>query len=266
MVKIGFIGSGHMATAEIAGTLHAGAAASDLYVTSHNAAHYEQVAQQYGIHGVATNDAVVQAADIVVLATPPATAKPILNSLAGHWRTGQILVSVVGSVTVAELVDAAQTPTLPIVRLLPNVNVATGSGMTAYAVSDSVAQADLTAVLAWQKGLGEMMRLAENLFGAFVGLAGSSPAFIFVAMDMMARLGVQYGIPMTDARKIAAQAFKGSADQVLTTGANPWDLADSVSSPGGSTVRGMVALQSSGFFAGLTDAVTATIEKDSKKD
>jgi pyrroline-5-carboxylate reductase len=52
----------------------------------------------------------------------------------------------------------------------------------------------------------------------------------------------------------------------LTTGANPWDLADSVSSPGGSTVRGMVALQSSGFFAGLTDAVTATIEKDSKKD
>ena len=83
---------------------------------------------------------------------------------------------------------------------------------------------------------------------------------------MMARLGVQYGIPMTDARKIAAQAFKGSADQVLTTGANPWDLADSVSSPGGSTVRGMVALQSSGFFAGLTDAVTATIEKDSKKD
>ncbi|ERL64168.1 pyrroline-5-carboxylate reductase family protein [Schleiferilactobacillus shenzhenensis] len=265
MVKIGFIGSGHMASAEIAGTLHAGAAAADLFVTSRTPAHFQAVAKQYGIHGAASAADIVAAADIVVLATPPATAAPILGGVAGQWRSGQILVSVVGSVSVADLTKFAAAPNLPIVRLLPNVNVATGSGMTAYAVNEAVTDTALQTVLTWQQSLGDMMPLAEDLFGAFVGLAGSSPAFIFVAIDMLARLGVKYGIPMTDARRIAAQAFKGSADQILATGANPWDLADSVSSPGGSTVRGMVALQSSGFFAGLTDAVTATIEKDQAK-
>jgi pyrroline-5-carboxylate reductase len=262
LVKIGFIGSGHMATAEIIGTLHAGVPADDLFVTSHTPAHYQAVAKQYGIYGVASNAEVLQQADIVVLATPPATAEPILNSLANQWRAGQILVSVIGNVSVADLVRFSKTPTLPVVRLLPNVNVATGSGMTAYAVSDQVHDAELAQVMDWQKSLGEMMALPEDLFSAFVGLAGSSPAFIFVAIDMLARMGVKYGIPMKDARKIAAQVFKGSADQVLATGTNPWDLADAVSSPGGSTVRGMVALESSGFFAGLADAVKATVEKD----
>ncbi|MFT8845139.1 MAG: hypothetical protein ABF915_14150, partial [Schleiferilactobacillus harbinensis] len=77
-----------MATAEIAGTLHAGAAASDLYVTSHNAAHYAQVAQQYGIHGVATNDAVVQAADIVVVGPPAPPGEPRRIRLSRALRGG----------------------------------------------------------------------------------------------------------------------------------------------------------------------------------
>ena len=99
---------------------------------------------------------------------------------------------------------------------------------------------------------------------AATGLSGSGPAFMFLAIDALTDGGVAAGLPRQTALTMAAQTMLGAAKMVLETNNHPDILRDQVTSPGGTTIAGVRALEEKSFRAAAMDAVIAAYEKTLK--
>ena len=108
--------------------------------------------------------------------------------------------------------------------------------------------------------VGRTVVLEERDLPAFVSLASSSPAFVLTLIEALARGGLLEGMPKAQAVEIVTQAVLGTAlmvqaeaDRRASTGSgqSPADLVNSMCSPGGTTVAGLVALERAGFSDAL---------------
>ena len=262
-MTIGFIGAGNMARAMISGLLAKKAVApTDIVLHGGQPLHYEPYAAKIGAKALASNQAVAETADIVFLAVSPKLGEPILQAIGSTLKKRHVpVVSMLTGVSVATLEEALGSHDQPVLRIMPNVNVAINAGMIAYAANDAVA-GQLDGLLDLLNVLGKTMSLPEEQFSTFVALAGSSPAFIYLFIDSLARAGVKYGLEKDQATAIAAQAVLGSAKNVLASDQSPFDLIDQVSSPGGTTVAGLLAMEEAGLMTAVVKGVDATIAKD----
>ena len=262
-MTIGFIGAGNMARAMISGLLAKKAVApTDIVLHGGQPLHYEPYAAKIGAKALASNQAVAETADIVFLAVSPKLGEPILQAIGSTLKKRHVpVVSMLTGVSVATLEEALGSHDQPVLRIMPNVNVAINAGMIAYAANDAVA-GQLDGLLDLLNVLGKSMSLPEEQFSTFVALAGSSPAFIYLFIDSLARAGVKYGLEKDQATAIVAQAVMGSAKNVLASDQSPFDLIDQVSSPGGTTVAGLLAMEEAGLMTAVVKGVDATIAKD----
>lgn len=263
-MKIGFIGVGGMAQAIIEGLLNAQAfAPSEILVHSHRPAHYQAYAQDHGLVAVDSNQAIVRDSDLVVLAVTPNVAGDVLTEIADAFTPAKTLISIVAGLTLDGLAQRVgdQIPTL---RTLPNVNVAIGAGMTAVAANRQLTGDRLVAAQGVFEAIGSTTVLAEDQFGIFSALAGSSPAYIDFFIDSLSRAGVKYGLSKEQATQIAAQATLGSAQMVLKSDKIPFALIDQVASPGGSTVAGLLAMEEAGLMTAVVKGIDATVKRDAE--
>ncbi len=262
-MTIGFIGAGNMARAIISGLLAKKAVApTDIVLHGGQPLHYEPYAAKIGAKALASNQAVAETADIVFLAVSPKLGEPILQAIGSTLKKRHVpVVSMLTGVSMATLEKALGSHDQPVLRIMPNVNVAINAGMIAYAANDAVA-GQVDGLLDLLNVLGKTVSLPEEQFSTFVALAGSSPAFIYLFIDSLARAGVKYGLEKDQATAIAAQAVMGSAKNVLASDQSPFDLIDQVSSPGGTTVAGLLAMEEAGLMTAVVKGVDATIAKD----
>ncbi|MFD1485507.1 pyrroline-5-carboxylate reductase [Lacticaseibacillus baoqingensis] len=265
-MQLGFIGAGNMAQGIIDGLLNAEALTpGDIIIHGGHAANYEAYAQKTGVQVAANNSAVIAASDMVVLAVKPLMASDVIAEILPALQAKTTpLLSLLSGVSLLQIEGYLGTKNYPLVRVMPNLNVAINAGMTAYA-ANAAAQAVLPAVVKLLDALGETIELAEQHFSTFVALAGSSPAFVYMFIDALARAGVKHGLTKKQADKIAAQAVLGSGAMVLQSDESPFDLVDKVSSPGGTTVAGLLAMEAAGFMPSVVAGVDATIAKDQEE-
>ncbi|MFH1265243.1 MAG: pyrroline-5-carboxylate reductase dimerization domain-containing protein, partial [Planctomycetota bacterium] len=107
--------------------------------------------------------------------------------------------------------------------------------------------------------VGVAYQMEEKLLDAVTGLSGSGPAFVYVIIEALSDGGVRMGLPRQVATALAAQTVRGAAEMVLATQEHTGVLKDRVTSPGGTTIAGLQALESGGLRAALMAAVeTAT--------
>jgi len=260
-MKIGFIGAGNMGRAIIDGWLKTKAVApADLYIHSAHTASYEPYAQANGLHAMASNMDVATAADVLVLAVKPNIALHVLKSVRPALTADKWVITMVSGIELADYTNVVGE--LPILRIMPNVNVAIGAGMTALVGNDALTAAQYQAGQQLFDALGATSNVAEKDFSTFSALAGSSPAYVYFFIDAMARAGVKHGLDKATATKIAAQATLGSAQMVLASDKVPFELIDQVSSPGGTTVAGLLAMEDAGFMSAVVKGIDATIAKE----
>lgn len=262
-MKIGFIGVGGMAQAIIGGLLRAKTfASSDIIVHSHRQESYQPYAQAHGLQTADSNTAVAAASELVVLAVTPNVAVSVLQEISGELADGtRTLISIVAGLSLGDMANVVGK-NVPILRTLPNVNVEVGAGMTAVAANEQLTGESLTAALRVFDTIGSTTKLAEDQFGVFSALAGSSPAYIDFFIDSLSRAGVKHGLSKEQATQIAAQATLGSAKMVLESDKIPFALIDQVASPGGSTVAGLLAMEEAGLMTAVVKGIDATIKRD----
>ncbi|MHC9536664.1 pyrroline-5-carboxylate reductase [Dellaglioa sp. BT-FLS60] len=263
-MKIGFIGAGNMARAIIEGLLKANFVTStEILVHSAREVSYVPYAKKNGLTALDSNARVVSEADVVFLAVKPIVLGKVLAEIKDSVKKhNPMLISIVSGVSVAEIETELDNHSVGILRTMPNVNATVSASMTALVGNDVLTDAQMQQGIDLFDTVGETMQIAERDFSTFVALAGSSPAFIYLFIDTLARAGVKYGLPKDKATKIAAQAVLGSAKKVLSTDEVPWKLIDEVSSPGGTTVAGLLAMEEAGFMNSIIKAVDATVAKD----
>ncbi|MFD1433120.1 pyrroline-5-carboxylate reductase [Lacticaseibacillus yichunensis] len=266
-MKLGFIGVGNMAQAIIEGLLKAQALTpGTILVHGGHAAHFQPYAEAHGLQVAPDNATVAASCEIVILAVKPTLAPSVSAEIAEAVQAHRpMIISLMAGVSLEKLATLLGDAALPLVRLMPNLNVAIDAGMTAYALNQ-VAAAQAQQVIDLFSPLGGLTELPEADFATFGALAGSAPAFVYLFIDALARAGVKHGLTKQTATEIVAQMLAGSGQMVLASEASPFDLIDKVSSPGGTTVEGILAMEAHGFSTAAVAGVDATIAKDHESD
>ncbi|BDR58001.1 pyrroline-5-carboxylate reductase [Xylocopilactobacillus apicola] len=262
-MKLGFIGAGKMATALLTGIVKTKTvAASDITVSDLNSDALSTIKEKLGVNVTQNSAQVVSQSEIIVLAVKPNVVLSILNSVKSQIKD-QLIISIAAGLDLTHL-QSSVNPDTSIVRVMPNLNATVGEAAIAICHNNRVNEEQLATAHRLLESSGELFDLPEDKFGLFTAISGSSPAFTFLYIDSLARAGVKYGLPKKLADKIAAQAVFGSAKLMQETGKNPWDLIDDVSSPGGTTVAGLLEMQANNFQTAVIKGVDATIAQDTK--
>jgi pyrroline-5-carboxylate reductase len=108
---------------------------------------------------------------------------------------------------------------------------------------------------------GMVDRLEEKYLDAVTGLSGSGPAFVYRCIEALSDGGVRAGLPRDKALRYAAQTVLGAAAMVKETGKHPGELKDMVTSPAGTTIAGVAALENGAFRGAVMNAVEAAFRR-----
>jgi pyrroline-5-carboxylate reductase len=147
---------------------------------------------------------------------------------------------------------------------MPNTPALVGEGAAGYCLGSTATADDEAVVKACLCAVGRAYRVPESLMDAVTGLSGGGPAFVYVMIEALSDGGVRVGLPRDVATALAAQTVLGAAKMVLETGLHTGTLKDQVTSPGGTTIAGLHALERGGLRAALIDAVKAATERSSE--
>lgn len=256
-LAIGFIGAGQMATALAKGW----AAAGLLNVsTSRGSDPMPEARQRFssatGIPSVESNLQVVTDCKILVLAVKPQNMKPVLAEIRHRITSDHCVISIAAGITLKQLSEWLDA-NYRLVRVMPNTPSIVGASATGFALSSTSTTEDLSLVQKLFNVIGNAYPVPEKLLDAVTGLSGSGPAYVYLMIESMADGGVRMGLPREVAMALATQTVLGAAKMVQESGLHPAALKDTVTSPGGTTIAGIHALERGGFRAAVMDAIQA---------
>jgi pyrroline-5-carboxylate reductase len=205
------------------------------------------------------NAALVRESDVVVLCVKPYQARAVLESVAADL-TGKLVISIAAAVTTDDL-HAWSGGHAGVVRAMPNTPVLIGAGMTVLAAGKTTTAAQLETAVGLFDAMGRTAVLPESLLDGATGLSGCGPAYVFLIIEALAEAGVKLGIDPATSTLLAAQTLLGAARLVLERGEHPAVLRDEVTTPGGCTIDGLVALENGGLRSTLIAGVVAAANR-----
>jgi len=251
-----------MGTALIQGAIRAGVvAAGDVVGCDPYEKSREAFALATGATVTATVAEVAAACEVILLCTKPLDVAGALADAAKMAADEpRLVISIAAGVTLAAL-EAAAAENFRVIRAMPNTPALVGQGAAGYCLGTRASAADGAVAQSLLGAVGLAVEVPERLMDAVTGLSGSGPAYIYLVIEAMADGGVRAGIPRADAIRLAAQTVLGSAAMVLETGEHPAVLKDMVTSPGGTTIAGLAALERHGLRSALIEAVTAAAQR-----
>ena len=254
-MKLGFIGTGNMATAMMGGIIENHIASPEEIIGADPfAPGRERVKEKYGIRVTADNNEVVKNAGVVILSVKPQFYADVIAGIRDDVTDSHLIITIAPGKTLSWLADQFQKP-VKIVRTMPNTPAMVGEGMTGACKNAYVTDEDMEKALSILNGFGKAELIPEHMMDAVVAVSGSSPAYVFVMIEAMADAAVSGGIPRSQAYKFAAQAVLGSAKMVLETGKHPGELKDMVCSPAGTTIEAVRVLEEKGFRSAIIEAM-----------
>jgi pyrroline-5-carboxylate reductase len=255
--RIAFVGAGQMATALGAGFVRAGLVApGDLTAADPVETARRRFSEATGAAALADNLEAVRSADVVFLAVKPQQIDAAAGQLAGNLPGEALVVSIAAGVRLAALAGRLGGA-VRLVRVMPNTPCLVGQGACGYSLGPMATEEDARLVERLLGAMGAAYRVDETLLDAVTGLSGSGPAFVYVIIEALSDGGVRAGLPRDVATALAARTVLGAAQMVLSTGEHPGVLKDRVTSPGGTTIAGLKALEAGGLRAALISAVEA---------
>jgi pyrroline-5-carboxylate reductase len=233
--------------------------ANRLMISDHATDRAQTLARELGASAAADNTVACRDADVILLCVKPKEIVPVLQELVatGALVHRPLVISIAAGVCI-DAIEAAIGDAVPVVRAMPNTASVIGRGMTAicrgtHATDDALAIAHIIFGT-----LGRSVTLEERHFDAVTAVSASGPAFIYVILEALADGGVQCGLPRGVATELAAQMALGAASMVLTTGRHPAALKDDVTTPGGCTIAGLLALEDGRIRSVLARTVEIT--------
>lgn len=261
-MKLGFIGAGNMGSAIIKGILAKGfIEPQDLFISRK----HPELSVEYAKRGVqimASNTALVQAVDYVVLAVKPVYLPQVLSEI-HDYLNDKFIISIVAGWTF-EMLQEALPETSRFIRVMPNTPLAVGEGMSLISNRYTCTEEEFAFTKQVFEAAGKIAVVDDHVFTPANGISGCGPAFVYAFIEALADGGVRYGVPRALAYELAAQTLIGASKMVLETKEHPGKLKDAVCSPGGTTIEGIYALEKGGMRAAVIEAVGATVEKTNK--
>jgi pyrroline-5-carboxylate reductase len=215
---------------------------------------------QFGIDVGTNNLAAARQADVILLGVKPIQVPAVIAEILPALAPSKLLLSFAASVKTRAIEDAAGCD-LAVIRAMPNTPALLSAGATALCSGRFVTAEQIALAQRIFSTVGRTVVVEEKHMDAVTGLSGSGPAFLYIIIEALAEAGVNVGLPRDVATMLAAQTAYGSARMVLETGYHPALLKDAVTTPAGTTVDGILALEEGGLRATLIKAVKRATER-----
>ncbi len=254
----GFIGAGNMAETLLSGLIASGQAKPENITSSDvRPQRLQELEERYGIRTTSDNRTVIQSSAIVIYAVKPQIMAEVLKETAGVLDISKLIISIAAGVPLAAI-QAVVDKDLRLIRAMPNLCVAVREGATAITAGPHAKPEDIDQAKAIFDAVGRCVFLKDNnLLDAVTGLSGSGPAYVFMIIEALADAGVKMGLSRPEARELSTQTVLGAAKMLLASETHPAELKDMVTSPGGTTIAGLHALEKGALRAVLMDAIEA---------
>ena len=257
--KLGFIGGGNMAEAMIKGLLSASfIEAKNIFVSEPAEAKRNTLHAEYKIKVSADNRELVKKCDILILAVKPQILQEVLVDIRSLVDSDKLVISIAAGVPIAIIDDALRgdkNKKFSIVRTMPNTPALVQEGVTAIASGQHVSKTDVKIAHRIFEAVGCTVDVEEDQLDAVTGLSGSGPAYIFMLIEALSDAGVKMGLSREVANILTIQTVLGSAKLARESGKHPGELKDMVTSPAGTTISGLHALEEGSFHTTLMNAV-----------
>jgi pyrroline-5-carboxylate reductase len=253
--KVGFIGSGNMGEALIKGLIAASVVPPEaIYASDVRLDRLKELDRAYGIQLAPDNVDVVRQADVVILAVKPQILAQVLAQIAPAVTKRKLVISIAAGVSTPRLREGLGKDAR-LIRVMPNTPALVLEGVTAIAKAEGLEPDDLDVAGEIFSAVGRVVMLDESLMDAVTGLSGSGPAYVALVIESLADGGVKMGLDRITAMTLATQTVLGAAKLLQETGLHPGALKDMVSSPGGTSIAGIAALEEGGIRTTFIKAV-----------
>ena len=252
--RYGFIGAGAMAEAIVGGMIGCGLCqGTDIVMSNRSQEKLEHMKTLYGVATTSDNNLIMQQAEYIILAVKPQQFPTVCESLQVSPGSKQTIISIMAGLSIRGIKD--KLGNCIVFRAMPNTPAKIGWGMTGLACDDTATATQRQVVQAVFDSVGKTVLVEESYMDALGAVSGCGPAYMYQIIEALADGAVLAGLPRTMAYELVAQTMAGAAMMVLETGEHPGVLKDQVTSPGGTTIRGIQAMEAHGVRTAMIDAV-----------
>lgn len=258
-MKLGFIGGGNMAAAMIGGLLQKGFTPDAIQVAEPMAERCAWLTREFGV-AVEEIAAETLGADVIVLAVKPQQLSALLRDLP-PLRPGQLVVSIAAGIRALDISRwLGHHPA--VVRAMPNTPALVGAGIAGLYALPGVSDAQKTQASRILEAVGGAVWVSDEAqIDAVTAISGSGPAYVFYFIEALEQAGIELGLPRETARLLTLQTFFGAAALAIKDQSAPAELRARVTSKGGTTERGILALEESGVKYAIGLATRAAAER-----
>lgn len=261
-MKIGFIGMGHMAQAIVKGWNETRQQeAKEILAYAPNRKKLKENAEKLGFTPMDSSLETVQAADWVIMACKPYQVESVLEEVKEALRDKPLLSVALGwdFARYHSVLGADQR----VRYVMPSTPAEVGEGIFLLEDVHSLTEEEERISRLLFAGIGKVLVLPSHLMGIGGAISGCGPAFADMIIEAFGDAAVKYGLPRDAAYALVSQMLLGAAKLQRDSGRHPAALKDVVCSPGGSTIRGVLALEAGGLRAACQAAVDAVMEYQS---
>lgn len=253
------VGAGKMGETLLSGLLRSGWPTGRLMATVRRDERARELTDRYGIE-VIDNDAAVQRADVIVLAVKPQDLPALITTLGPKIPAGKLVVSIAAGIPTA-FIERHLDPGTPVVRVMTNTPALVDEAMSAISGGAHAGPEHLDLAEQMLRPLGKTIRVPEQQQDAVTALSGSGPAYFYFLVEAMTDAGILLGLPRTVAHDLIVQAAVGAAVMLRDSGEHPVKLREAVTSPAGTTISAIRALEDFKVRAAFLTALEAARDR-----
>ncbi|TET38335.1 MAG: pyrroline-5-carboxylate reductase [Dehalococcoidia bacterium] len=260
-MQIAFIGGGVMGEAMIRGILSKGLATPEEIIANDiSGPRRSTLAENYRIRTTEDYGIAVKGANIIVIAVKPQNLSELMPELKDRFVRGHLVLSIVAGASLVTIANGLGHKS--VVRAMPNTPAQIGEGMSVWTASSEVSESQKEVAKSILGALGKEIYVSdEKYIDMATAISGSGPAYIFLVIEALIDAAVHIGWPRETAGELVLQTVLGATRLAQETGKHPVELRNMVTSPGGTTVEGLLQLEEGGLRALLAHAVIAAYEK-----
>lgn len=260
-MRLNVVGGGFMGEAIVARALAQGIASPEsVCVCEQYSARRDELAACHGVSVTGDYAPLGEPADLLVIAVKPQDFPTVAAGLRPHLRPEQTVLSIMAGVRIEALGAALRVER--VVRVMPNLPASIGEAFSTWTATGAVDEDGRTAARTLLSALGRELFVADEKAVDYANaVAGSGPGYVMLLLEGMIDGAVHIGLRRDVATEMVLQTVLGSVRWAQEEGVHPAELRARVSSPGGTTVEGVYALEKHGVRAALIDAVIAGYQK-----
>ncbi len=269
--KIAMLGAGAIAEAMIDAFIHTNVLSpGQIHVINRSRKDKLQMLQdRFGVHASVSIEDAVNGADMILLCVKPKDAGEVLKQAAQKAPDHALYLSVAAgksiewmtNIIVSSQEEREKMVRPKVVRTMPNTSCEIRESATAYSISDNCTESDIQIVETLLRAIGTAYPIEEKLLNAVTGLSGSGPAYFYYMVESMILAGMDVGLDEKTAKSLITQTIYGAAHMLKYTGESPEKLRADVTSPGGTTMAGIAAMETRQFQQAVRDAVQSATRR-----